>query len=250
MKISVALATFNEEKNIGECLKSVRGLADEVVIFDGGSTDQTVAIAQRHKARVAVTDNPAIFHLNKQKAIEASLGDWILQLDADERVSPELAKEIKDKIATNPVENGFWIPRKNWFLGRFLMKGGQYPDHTLRLYRRGKGRLPCKSVHEQAEVVGEVGYLKNPLIHLADTNFGHYFKRWQNYVNLQKDELKEERLGVFAFLDYLFLKPSWWFLLTFFRHQGFRDGWQGFIFSFFSSLRFPAAYLKYLGSRK
>ncbi len=251
MKLSVALATFNEEKNIRECLESVKDLAEEVVVVDGGSTDKTVEIARNYGAKVILTDNPAIFHINKQKAIDACTGDWILQLDADERVSPELAEEIKLTIeqSNNLTINGFWLPRKNWFLGRFLTKGGQYPDYTLRLYRRGKGHLPCQSVHEQAEVKGGVGYLRNPLVHMADTNFRHYIKRWQHYVNLQKDELRKEKLGVIGFFDYLFLKPLVWFFSTFFRHKGFMDGWQGFIFSFFSSLRFPAAYLKYLRER-
>ncbi len=251
MKLSVALATFNEEKNIGECLESVKDLADEVVVVDGGSTDKTVEIAQSLGAKVTVTSNPAIFHINKQKAIDACTGDWILQLDADERVTPELREEIKFAILNSPfATNGYWIPRKNWFLGRFLTKGGQYPDYTLRLYRRGKGHLPCQSVHEQAEVEGQVGYLKNPLVHLADTNFRHYISRWQHYVDLQKEEIEKENLGVFGFFDYLFIKPLVWFFSTFFRHKGFMDGWQGFVFSFFSSLRFPASYLRYLGRKQ
>ncbi len=247
MKISVALAVFNEEKNIGECLESVKSLADEIVVVDGGSTDRTVDIAKNYGARIIVTDNPPIFHINKQKAIDACTADWILQLDADERVSPELKEEILSSIIYHPSStNGYWIPRKNWFLGKFLTKGGQYPDYTLRLYRRGKGRLPCQNVHEQAKVEGKVDYLKNPLIHLADTNFSHYFMRWQRYVELLKNELKEQNLGVWAFFDYLFVKPAYWFLLTYFRNKGFMDGWQGFVFSLFSSWRFPVAYLKYL----
>lgn len=250
MTLSVALATYNEEKNLEECLESVKGLADEIVIVDGGSTDGTVVIAQRFKARVVITDNPPIFHINKQKAIDASTHDWILQLDADERVSPELKDEISYAINhSSSAINGYWLPRKNWFLGRFLTKGGQYPDYTLRLYRRGKGRLPCKSVHEQAVVKGEVGYLKNPLIHMADTSFGHYLMRWWRYTDLLKDELGEKHLGVPAFFDYLFLKPTYHFLLIYIRHKGFVDSWQGFVFAFFSGLRFPVAYLKYLKAK-
>lgn len=246
-KISVALATFNEEKNIGECLASVEGLADEIVVVDGSSTDKTVETAKRYGARVVVTDNPPNFHINKQKAIDLATGDWILQLDADERLSPELKEEIKSKIQNQePKINGYWIPRKNWFLGRFLTKGGQYPDYTLRLYRRGKGRLPCQSVHEQAVVEGDVEHLKNPLIHMADTSLGRYLTRWSRYTDLLRNELVGQGLGLFAPIEYLVIKPVWWFLLTYFRHKGFMDFWQGLVFSFFSSLRFPAAYLKYL----
>lgn len=250
MEISVVLATFNEEKNLGDCLESVKGLADEIIVVDGSSTDKTVAIAKQYGAKIFITDNPPIFHINKQKAIEKASGDWILQLDADERVTPELMKEIKaatqqcNNVAMKQL-NGYWFPRKNWFLGRFLMKGGQYPDYTLRLYKRGKGKLPCKSVHEQAVVNGKTGYFNNPLIHLADADFSRYLSRWGRYTDLMAQELEKEKKDIFLTVNFLFFKPFSWFLLTYFRHKGFFDLWPGFVFSFFSALRFPVAYLKY-----
>lgn len=249
--LSVVLATFNEEKNLSECLQSVKDLADEIVIVDGGSKDQTVVIAKDFKAKVIETTNPAIFHINKQKAIDGATKDWILQLDADERVSPELAVEIKDKIGSSHI-NGYWIPRKNFFLGRFLKKGGQYPDYTLRLYKRGKGRLPQKSVHEQAEVQGEVGYLKNPLIHIADPQFSRYLSRFDRYTNLIAKEYADQKLAVNPLVtgNQMLILPLWWFFLSYVRHKGFVDSWQGFVFSFFSALRFPVSYVKYIKSRR
>ena len=249
--LSVVLATFNEEKNLSECLQSVKDLADEIVIVDGGSKDQTVVIAKDFKAKVIETTNPAIFHINKQKAIDGATKDWILQLDADERVSPELAVEIKDKIGSSHI-NGYWIPRKNFFLGRFLKKGGQYPDYTLRLYKRGKGRLPQKSVHEQAEVQGEVGYLKNPLIHMADPQFSRYLSRFDRYTNLIAKEYADQKLAVNPLVtgNQMLILPLWWFFLSYVRHKGFVDSWQGFVFSFFSALRFPVSYVKYIKSRR
>ena len=122
-KISVVLATFNEEKNLPACLESVKGLADEIIIVDGTSTDKTVEIAKKYGAKITITDNPPIFHINKQKAIDMATKDWILQLDADERVTPELAKEIKKTVSDTSALNGYWIPRKNYFLGRFLLCG-------------------------------------------------------------------------------------------------------------------------------
>lgn len=246
--LSVVSATFNEEKNLPECLDSIKDLADEIIVVDGGSSDQTVEIAKRYKAKVLVTDNPAIFHINKQKAIDQAIMDWILQLDADERVTLELGKEIKSVISHQSSVVGYWIPRKNWFLGRFLTKGGQYPDYTLRLYRRGRGRLPCKSVHEQTEVSGKVDYLKNPLIHMADLSFSRYLLRFDRYTNLIRDELKAKKKGynLIMGIKYLLILPLWWFALTYIRYKGFMDSWQGFIFSFFSALRFPISYLKYI----
>lgn len=250
MEISVVLATFNEEKNLGACLESVKDLADEIIVVDGGSKDKTAAIAKQYGAKVFITDNPLIFHINKQKAIDQASKDWILQLDADERVTPELAKEIRQTIQqSSNVTMGFWLPRKNWFLGRFLMKGGQYPDYTLRFYKRGKGKLPCKSVHEQAVVEGITGYLDNPLIHLADADFSRYLSRWDRYTDLIAQEIRDEKNNIFQPISFLIFKPFSWFLLTYFRHKGFMDGWQGFVFSFFSALRFPAAYLKYFSKK-
>src|SRR3989344_3749890 len=152
INLSVVLAVRNEEQNLSRCLQAVQNWPGEIVIVDGGSTDKTLEIARRFKARITVTTNPPIFHINKQKAIDMARGDWVLQLDADEVVTEKLRREIDQVVAKNPLENGFWIPRKNFFLGKFLTKGGAYPDYTMRLYRRGKGRLPCKSVHEQAVV--------------------------------------------------------------------------------------------------
>lgn len=245
--LSVVLATYNEEKNLSACLRSLKDLADEIIVVDGSSIDKTVDIAKEYGARVKVTTNKPIFHINKQMAIDMATCDWVLQLDADERISPELKKEIiKIVNSKHSTINGYWIPRKNWFLGRFLMKGGIYPDYTLRLYKRGKGKLPQKSVHEQAVVDGDVGYIKSPLIHMADVSFGRYLMRWNRYTSLIRDELKKEKISIFTFFDYLFIKPIKWFLLTYVRHKGFMDSWQGFVFSFFSSLRFPVGYAKYL----
>lgn len=251
-KISVAIATFNEEENIGPCLETVRNWVDEIVVADGTSQDKTREVAKKMGAKVIKTTNKPIFHINKQIAIDAAKGDWILQLDADERVTPELGDEILKIVKSKTKFNGFWIPRKNFFLGRYLKKGGQYPDYTLRLYRKGKGRLPCKSVHEQAEVKGKIGYLKNDLLHLADPNFSRYLIRFNRYTSLLADELEEEKLklGIFSGLNYLLIKPLKWFLLTFFRHKGFVDGFPGFVFSLFSGLRFAVGYTKYWKRKK
>jgi len=243
--ISVALATYNEEKNLADCLESIKNLAQEIIVVDGSSLDKTVNIAKKYKAKVLITSNPPIFHINKQKAIDMSTKDWVLQLDADERVTSDLAEEIKQAIKEMEI-NGYWIARKNWFLGRYLMKGGQYPDYTLRLYRRGKGRLPQMDVHEQAVVEGKVDYLKNPLIHIADPDFKRYLKRFNRYTDLMAAELKDKKTGVnlINILRYFLILPLWWFILTYGRHRGFMDGFQGFIFSFFSALRFPVSYFK------
>lgn len=246
--LSVVLATYNEEANIAACLSGVKNIAQEMVVVDGGSKDKTAEIARQLGAKVFITDNPKNFHINKQKAIEKASKDWILQLDADERVEDHLSREIREVLEKNDKNiNGYWVPRKNFFLGRFLMKGGQYPDYTIRLYRRGKGKLPQVSVHEQAIVEGEVGHLKNPLVHIADPSFSRYLLRYNRYTDLMAKELaiKKEN-GLKRFVNYLFISPAWWFLMSYIRHKGFMDSWQGFVFSFFSSMRFPVSYIKYI----
>jgi glycosyltransferase involved in cell wall biosynthesis len=248
MSLSVVLATYNEEKNLAACLQSIKDIVDEIIIVDGTSQDRTVEIAKSFGAKVLITDNPPIFHINKQKAIDMATKSWILQLDADERVTPELALEIQSITTDKNNKDGYWIPRKNWYLGRFLMKGGVYPDYTLRLYKRGKGRLPQKDVHEQAIVVGDVGYIHHPLIHIADPYFARYLLRYKRYTSLIAKELQAKKTGKdpITFLKYMVALPIWWFFLIYVRHKGFMDSWQGFIFAFFSALRFPVSYIKYL----
>ena len=245
-KISIVLAVYNEESNLSFCLDTIRNLAWEIVIVDGGSKDNTVKIAKSFNAKIIQTTNPQVFHINKNKAINAANGEWVLQLDADERVTKELAQEIIKVTSEKSDINGYWIPRRNLFLGKFLSKGGQYPDYTLRLYRKGKGILPAKDVHEQALVEGQVGFLKNDLLHLRDTSFAKYLVGLNRYTDLISTQLKDAgvTIGILSFIDYIFIKPCHWFLKTYIRHRGYVDGFPGFVFSLFSSLRFPISYFK------
>lgn len=282
-KISVVLATFNEEQNIRECLESIRDLADEIIIVDGSSTDSTVQIAEKLGAKVVVEENRPNFHINKQKAIDAARYEWILQLDADERVSKQLSKEILSIVAMTDSEldeyqnnllrrdlfarhsrileqrdgeigrksgsySAFFIPRLNFFLGRYLRYGGVYPDGVIRLIRKGKAYLPAKDVHEQMVVDGRVGWLQNDLYHKDSPTFKRYLARNSRYIDLIVKDLGDHKVekNITQIFKYMISLPLHWFLLTYFRHKGFMDSWQGFVFSLFSSLRFPRAYVRYL----
>ena len=286
MKLSLCIAAFNEEKNIHYPLDSAYDLVDEVILVDGGSRDKTVEIARSYgdKVKVFIEKNPEMFHINKQKAIEKAKGEWILQLDSDEALSDELKEEITQLIHRNfqfPISNfqinskskiqkskqeivAYWIPRKNWFLTRFLMKGGQYPDYTIRLYKNGYAKFPCKDVHENVEIIDqrtkskeqklEVGYLKSPILHYADPDFSRYLMRWDRYTTLEvqsspsdsegkvKNENKNQLL---MFLEYFVWKPFYTFFSMYFRHLGFLDGFPGFVFALFSSIRFWVIYIKW-----
>lgn len=282
-KLSVALATYNEEANLAQCLESIRQLADEIIIVDGSSTDKTVEIAEKFNAKVLIKDNPPIFHINKQKALELCQNEWILQLDADEVVSPDLASEIKEIIKMNQdqinnrklegrdiklfcrhqklleqrdggygVENGdivaFFIPRKNNFLGKFLRYGGTYPDGVIRLVKNQKAIFPCKSVHEQITIDGRVSWLKNSLFHYDSPTLSRYHLRASRYINLKVQEFRDinVKINTKNFIYYVFYKPLQVFLMMIFRHKGILDGWRGVTFAFFSGLHYPIAYLIYL----
>lgn len=282
-KLSIALAVRNEEENLSRCLESVKNIADEIIIFDEFSTDKTVEIAKKYGAKVFEEPHHEIFHITKQKAIEKCTGDWILQLDADEVVTDDLAAEIREVIEMSDNEllerrpsdlrkwrlfmrhqrvveardgkigkdNGevvaFLIPRLNMFLGRPLVHAGVYPDAAIRLVKNGKAYLPAKDVHEQMEIDGEVAWLFNNLEHYDSPDLKRYLWRSNRYSTLLADEFKDNKLprtiGVLFF--YITLKPVSEFLKYFVRHKGFLDGIPGFLWSAFSALRFPIAYFKY-----
>ena len=266
MKLSLCIAIFNEEKNLHYPLDSAIDLVDEVIVIDGGSTDKTVEIAKSYgkKVKVIDSDNPIMFHKNKQKAIEAARGEWILQLDADEELTQELKEEIKKILfSRHPPPVAFWLPRKNWFLTKFLMKGGQYPDYTIRLYRNGYVRFPCKDVHENVEIIEnlnienslknencklKIGFLKNPLLHYADPNFSRYLTRWDRYTTAEVERMSNDTK--LNFFNYIFWKPKITFFMMYFRHKGFLDGFPGFVFALFSSIRFLVIYIKWRVKRQ
>ena len=256
-KLSVALATYNEEKVLGACLESIKGIADEIVVVDGSSTDRTVEVARSFRAKVIVTDNKPIFHINKQLAIDECKGEWILQLDADEQVTPELSAEIKSIIspAESPTTNhqslvtnsAYWINRKKMFLGQWIKKGGQYPDPVIRFFKKGKAYLPCKSVHEQMVVDGEIGFLKNPMIHLPTPNFFVYVTKDNRYSTLTALEMKDKNLPLnfCSFFKYVFWEPNRIFFSLYLGHKGFLDGFPGFVFALYSGLHQVTAFVKY-----
>ena len=255
--LSVALAVKNEESNLTACLASIADIADEIVVVDGGSTDKTVEIAKELGAKIIQTDNPPIFHINKQKALDACRGEWILQLDADEVVTLELRGEIVSVLGLRSSStthdprskiNGYYIPRRNYFLGHWLRKGGQYPDHVIRLVKRGYAKFPCKSVHEQIEIDGKVGYLENPLLHYSYRTIFEYWKKANIYTTLSAQELKKKNIEIsfLSCIQYSLIKPTQTFFSLFIRHKGFMDGVYGFLFALFSSLHYPIAYRKFI----
>ncbi|KKU14953.1 MAG: Glycosyl transferase family 2 [Microgenomates group bacterium GW2011_GWC2_45_8] len=250
LNLSVALAVYNEEDNLATCLDTIKDLAGEIIIVDGASTDRTVEIGESYGAKIIKDINRPNFHINKQLAIDACSGDWILQLDADERVSSMLASEIK-QIVTGPqtgLPAAYYLKRRNYFLGRWMNKGGMYPDPVIRLFQKGQASLPQASVHELMKVTGGTGWLQNDLLHLADPNFVRYLLRSNRYTTLQaEDWLHDGHIGTgtWDILLYIFLKPLARFLSIYLRHKGFMDGFPGFVFALYSGLHIATSYVKY-----
>lgn len=250
IKLSVALALYNEEDNLAACLESIKDLAQEIIIVDGASTDRTVAIAKSYGVKVIHEANRTNFHINKQLAIDACTGDWILQLDADERVSSMLGQEISSVIAADPktAPSAYYLKRRNYFLGRWMSKGGMYPDPVIRLFQKGQAKLPQKTVHELMVVDGPTKWLTEDLLHIADPTFSRYLKRSNRYTTLQAQTwLSEDRLRTDAWTIFLYtiIKPFLRFLEIYFRHKGFVDAFPGFIFALYSGLHIRSSYIKY-----
>jgi len=251
MKFSVALATFNEEENLAKCLESVIRWTDEIVIVDGGSTDKTLNIARKFNARIIHADNPPIFHINKQKAIAACRGKWILQLDADEIVTDELKREIISIARTNLAKSkiyGYYVPRKNYFLGSWLKKGGLYPDYVIRFFKNEHGFFPSRSVHEQINIEGPVSYLQNPLIHNTAPTLASYWIKARRYITLRANEYLESKnpVNMASYIYNFIIAPAGLFISLVIRHKAILDGWRGVLFSFYSALQIPMAYYRYL----
>lgn len=243
MLLSITIITLNEEKNIGPTLDSVaplvRELGAEVIVVDSGSTDRTVEIARAHGAKVFVESWKG-YGAQKNSAIDKASGDWILSLDADEIVSPELAEEMtRGRTGTGewgltlghqrlgqPV--GFLIPRQNFFLGRWIKHGGFWPDRKLRLFRRGAGRFEDRLVHETVQLKGMTGTLKGPLIHNAYPTLSGYIAQMNRYSSLGAELAVARGKHRFSFID-IVIRPKVTFLYNYIIRLGFLDGREGLL---------------------
>ena len=185
--LSVVLISLNEAAQLPRTLLSV-SWAQEIVVVDSGSTDATVEIARQAAARV-FTEPWRGFGAQKNLGLDRATGDWILSLDADEEVSPELAQEIQSLLAGEPRFAAYEIPRLNHFLGRPLRHGGYWPDPKLRLFRRGAARFEERPVHETLKTAGPVGLLKNPLLHHCYPTLEEYIEHMNRYSTLGAEML-------------------------------------------------------------
>lgn len=226
-KLSVTVVAKNEAADLGAALDSV-AWADEIVVVDSHSTDETVAIARRHTDRVVVHD--WLGHI-EQKNYAASLAshDWILSLDADERVTPELAAEIRTALAVEPAPAAFRVPRVTWHLGRWVRTTDWYPDFQDRLYDRRRARWTGRYVHESLQADGSRGRLRGEIQHYAYRDIAEHLETIDRYTTLAAKQLHEagRRAGLLQLAGH----PPLAFLRNYIARGGIRDGVPGFIIS-------------------
>ena len=230
-KLSVTIITKNEAADIGEALTSV-AWADEILVVDSESTDDTVAIAKRHTDRVIVREWPG-YIAQKNYAASIASHDWILSLDADERVTSALAEEIKALLATAPAHAAFRIPRITWHLGRWIRTTDWYPDYQFRLYDRRRAEWSGRYVHESMTVRGTVGRLREELQHLAYRDIADHIETIDRYTTYAARQMYED--GHRAGFLQLACHPPLAFLRNYLLRAGIRDGITGLVISTLNS---------------
>jgi glycosyltransferase involved in cell wall biosynthesis len=237
-KLSVILITHNEAHNIAACLESV-AWADEIVVVDSGSSDETPAICRRYTPNVTVTDWPG-FGPQKNRALDRASGDWVLSIDADERVTPELRAEI-EKVLAAPDADAYELPRLSSYLGQAMRHGGWWPDYVTRLFRRGSARFSEARVHETLQVSGRTGRLTQHLVHHPFRSLDQVIAKMDSYSTAAAAGMAER--GRSAGLSSAVLHGFFAFLRTYVLRAGFLDGRLGFVLAVSNA---EGAYYKYL----
>ena len=240
MSISVIVIARDEALRIETCLRSAR-FADEIVLVDSGSTDDTVAIARKYADQVIETAWRG-YGATKQLALEHASGDWVLWLDADERVPPDLRDEILATVDAGE-HAGYRIARKTFFLGRWIRHCGWYPDYVLRLFRRAaEPRFSDDEVHESLRIQGTTGDLKHPMIHDTDPTLHHYLRKFNSFTSLGARQLYLSGRR-FRLTDLMF-RPIFTLVKMYVLKRGFLDGLPGFILCGLSACYVFAKYAK------
>jgi glycosyltransferase involved in cell wall biosynthesis len=239
MTLSVIIIAKNEEQMIRDCLQSV-SWADEIIVVDSGSTDRTVAICHELGAKVHGRDWTG-FGPQKNRALDLATGDWVLSLDADERISAELCKTIQSVLA-NPEDNvAFRLPRSSSYCGRIMRHSGWWPDYVTRLFKRGHARFSDDLVHERLIVNGKTGTLKQPLLHEAFRDLEQVLQKLNSYSSAGAAMLSQR--GGKASLASAVGHGLWTFIRTYFLRAGFLDGREGFMLAVSNA---EGAYYRYL----
>ena len=223
--VSAIIVCFNEEKNIDACLRAL-SWCDEIIVVDSFSTDRTVEICRRHTDRV-IQKAWAGYRDQKAFAHSQATKDWVLLIDADERVTPELRQEIGQALLSDRDEYcGYALPRLTFYLRRWWWRGGWYPDYTIRLFRRDRATWAGTDPHEKVVVEGKVRRLRNPLHHFTYRNIEDHVQRINRFTSVSSQELRNAN-GQWRLADALF-RPAGRFVRSYFLQRGFMEGFAGF----------------------
>ena len=235
--LSVATVTFNEEENLARTLASV-AWADQIIVVDSGSTDRTLEIARSFNA--IVIERPWDgFAAQKNFALSQCSGDWILSLDADEELSPELQQQIRQTLSAQPAVDAFFLKRRNLFLGRWIKHGGFYPDPKLRLFRRGIPTSPqfeARPVHETIRFSGLTATLDGDILHHAYPTLSSYIEHMDRYSSLGAEFLVERSrtsASAFTFFARIVIVPLLGFEWNYLFRLGFLDGREGLLLNLY-----------------
>jgi glycosyltransferase involved in cell wall biosynthesis len=244
IKISSIIIAKNEELNIKRCIESQLKCIDEiVVIVDDNSCDKTLEIVKSFPQIKFEVTKWMGYAKTKQYAVSFTSNNWVLWIDADEAVTPELSDELIKFKESSPLSSAYSIPRLANFLGRWIKHSGWYPGRVVRLFNKNKASFSEKDVHEDLIVSGETGELHNNLEHYTDPTIKHYFEKFNNYTSLAAEELKRNN-KIFHISD-IILRPVFIFIKMYFIKLGFLDGVQGFILAIFSSAYVFTKYSKF-----
>ncbi len=238
--LSAILITRNEEANLEDCLASLDGLATQIVVVDTQSTDRTLVIAQRYGALISSPPDWPGFGPQKNRALDLASEDWVLSLDADERLTPELRAEIKG-VLDKPQTDCYAIPRLSWYCGRFMCHSGWTPDYVDRLFKRGSARFSTDLVHERLIPKGPVLRLKNQMLHYSFMNLAQVQEKMERYstASAQQAFLRGKTASPLKAI----LHGAWSFFRTYILRAGFLDGPQGFSLALANA---KGSYLRYI----
>lgn len=239
--LSAIVITRNEAHNLDDCLQSLKGLVNEIIVVDSQSTDDTVAIATHHGAQVSQPADWPGFGPQKNRALSLATCEWVLSIDADERVTPKLAVEIQKTLQDSPRGVAFKIPRLSWYCGRFIRHAGWQPDHVLRLFKRESAKFSDDLVHERVVTDARVESLKNHLLHYSYLNFSQVLSKVDAYSSASAKQAyaQGKRSTVARALGH----GAWAFFRTYVIRAGFLDGGHGLALSISNA---ETSYYKYL----
>jgi glycosyltransferase involved in cell wall biosynthesis len=241
IKLSVVIVVRNAERTIGQAIRSA-GFADECLVVDTGSTDQTLEIIKESGVRLLLHSWEG-YAKTKQWAVEQAANDWVFLLDADEMITEGLSKEVGETLVTKPDSiDGFSCPRKNYFLGKWMRWGGWYPDRVVRLFRKSQVQFTQVQVHETVQVNGDLGTLQSPLEHFTDDTLKDYLYKLNIYTTLSAKDLTEK--GKHCHWWDLWFRPIWMLLRMAIFKLGILDGWRGILLAALSGIHVLVKYAK------